>query len=167
MTNTLDGLFGFRLSAGKRDFSLLQNIQTGSWVIQPSNRRVTGGVPSAGVKQPGREDDHTHFHLIPRLKLPPCPLNVVMAWTGTNALFTLLLNEVPSEGGAKCDPRCVWLAERTLTAPTDRNWLQHTNRMPRIRLPGILKNYRNQGSHLQGYLDAWDRNGSKRGPILC
>jgi len=49
--------------------------------------------------------------------------------------FTLLLNEVPSEGGAKCDPRSTWLTEKALTALTNRNRLQHTNRMPRNRLP--------------------------------
>jgi hypothetical protein len=32
-----------------------------------------------------------------------------MARTRKNVLFTLLLNEVPSEGGAKCD---LWLAEK-------------------------------------------------------
>jgi len=51
----------------------------------------------------------------------------------------LLVNEVPSEGGAKCDPRSTRLAEKALTAQSDRNWWQHTNRMPRNRLPRILK----------------------------
>ena len=72
----------------------------------------------------------------------------------------LLVNEVTSEGGAKCDPRSTRLAEKALTAQNDRTWWQHTNRMPRNRLPRILKkNYRptgrrNQGRPLQGLLDA-------------
>jgi hypothetical protein len=44
--------------------------------------------------------------------MPLRPLNVFMTWTGTNELFTLLLNEIPSEGGAKCKPRCMRLAEK-------------------------------------------------------
>jgi len=46
-----------------------------------------------------------------------------------------------------------------------RNWIQHVNRMPRDRLPSIMKHYcpsggRNRGRPLKRLLDTWDRNGS-------
>ena len=39
-----------------------------------------------------------------------------------------------------------------------RNWIQHVNRMPRVRLPGIMKRYsatgrRNRGRPLKRLLD--------------
>jgi len=50
-----------------------------------------------------------------------------------------------------------------------RNWIQHINRMPRNRLPKVMKRYsptgrRNHGSPLKRLLDTWDRNGSTSGP---
>ena len=50
-----------------------------------------------------------------------------------------------------------------------RNWIQHVNRMPRNRLPRVLKHHsptgrRNYGRPLKRLLDAWDRNGSTSGP---
>ena len=50
-----------------------------------------------------------------------------------------------------------------------RNWIQHVNRMPRNRLPGIMKHYsptgrRNQGRLLKRLLDTRDWNGSTCGP---
>ena len=49
-----------------------------------------------------------------------------------------------------------------------RNWIQHVNRMPRDRLPRIMKHYsptgrRNRGRPLKSLLDTWDRNGSTSG----
>jgi len=50
-----------------------------------------------------------------------------------------------------------------------RNWIQHVNRMPRIRLPTVMKHYsptgrRNHGRPLNRLMDTWDRNGSTSGP---
>ena len=50
-----------------------------------------------------------------------------------------------------------------------RNWIQHVNRMPRNRLPKVMKHYsptsrRNHGRPLKRILDMWDRNGSTSGP---
>ena len=50
-----------------------------------------------------------------------------------------------------------------------RNWIQHINRMPRNRLPRVMKRYcltgrRNHGRPLKGLLDTWDRKGSESGP---
>jgi len=50
-----------------------------------------------------------------------------------------------------------------------RNWIQHVNRMPRNRLPRVMKHYsptgrRNHGRPLKRLLDTSDRNGSTRGP---
>jgi len=50
-----------------------------------------------------------------------------------------------------------------------RNWIQHVNRMPRNRLPRVMKGYsptgsRNHGRLLKRLLDTWDRNGSTSGP---
>ena len=50
-----------------------------------------------------------------------------------------------------------------------RNWIQHVNRMPRNRLPRVMKRYsptgrRNHGRSLKRLLDTWDRNGSTSGP---
>jgi hypothetical protein len=50
-----------------------------------------------------------------------------------------------------------------------RNWIQHVNRMPRNRLPWIMKRYsptgrKNHGRPLKRLLDTWDRNGSTSGP---
>ena len=50
-----------------------------------------------------------------------------------------------------------------------RNWIQHVNRMPRNRLPKVMKQYsptgrRNHGGPLKRLLDAWDGNGSTSGP---
>jgi len=49
-----------------------------------------------------------------------------------------------------------------------RNVIQHGNRMPRNRLPRLIKatsqkGRRNQGRPLKRLLDAWDRNGSTSG----
>jgi len=49
-----------------------------------------------------------------------------------------------------------------------RNWIQHVNRIPRDRLPRIMKHYsptgrRNRGRPLKRLLDTWDRNGSTSG----
>ena len=49
------------------------------------------------------------------------------------------------------------------------NWIQHVNRMPRNRLPKVMKHYsptggRNYGRPLKRLLDTWDRNGSTGGP---
>jgi len=51
----------------------------------------------------------------------------------------------------------------------NRNWIQHVNRMPRNRLPRVIKHYsatgrRNYGGTLKRFLDTWDRNGSTSGP---
>jgi len=50
-----------------------------------------------------------------------------------------------------------------------RNWIHHVNRMPRNRLPRVMKQYfptgrRNHGRPLKRLLDACDRNGSTSGP---
>ena len=50
-----------------------------------------------------------------------------------------------------------------------RSWIQHVNRMPRNRLPRVMKYYfpsgrRNRGRPLKRLLDTWDRNGSTSGP---
>ena len=50
-----------------------------------------------------------------------------------------------------------------------RNWIQHVNRMPRYRLPRVMKHYcptgrRNHGRTLKILLDTWDWNGSTSGP---
>jgi len=50
-----------------------------------------------------------------------------------------------------------------------RSWIQHVNRMPRNRLPRVMKCYfptgrRNHGRPLKRLLDTWDRNGSTSGP---
>ena len=49
------------------------------------------------------------------------------------------------------------------------NWIQHVNRMPRNRLPRVMKLYsptdrRNHGRPLNRLLDTWDQNGSTSGP---
>ena len=49
-----------------------------------------------------------------------------------------------------------------------RYWIQHVNRMPRDRLPRIMKHYsptgrRNRGRPLKRLLDTWDRNVSTSG----
>jgi len=49
-----------------------------------------------------------------------------------------------------------------------RSWIQHVNRMPRNRLPRVMKHYcptgrRNHGRKLKRLLDTWDRNGSTGG----
>ena len=51
----------------------------------------------------------------------------------------------------------------------NRNWIQHVNRMPRNRLPRVMKHYyptgrRNHGRPLKRLLDTRDRNGSTSGP---
>ena len=51
-----------------------------------------------------------------------------------------------------------------------RNWIHLVNRMPRNRLPMIMKQYfpigrRNHDRPLKRLLDALDRNGSTSGPI--
>ena len=50
-----------------------------------------------------------------------------------------------------------------------RSCIQHVNRMPRNRLPRVMKYYsptgrRNHGRPLKRLLDTWDRNGSTSGP---
>ena len=50
-----------------------------------------------------------------------------------------------------------------------RSWIQHVNRMPRNRLPRVMKHYsptgrRNRGRPLKRLLYTWDRNGSTSGP---
>jgi hypothetical protein len=50
-----------------------------------------------------------------------------------------------------------------------RIWIQHVNRMPRNRLPRVMKHYslsgrRNDGRALKRLLDTGDRNGSTIGP---
>ena len=50
-----------------------------------------------------------------------------------------------------------------------RSWIQRVNRMPRNRLPRVMKYYsptgrRNHGRTLKRLLDTWDRNGSLSGP---
>jgi hypothetical protein len=50
-----------------------------------------------------------------------------------------------------------------------RNWLQHVNRMPRNKLPRVMKRYsptgrRNYDRSLKRLLDTRDRNGSTSGP---
>ena len=50
-----------------------------------------------------------------------------------------------------------------------RNWIQHVNRMPRNRLPRVMKHYsptgrRNHGKHFKRLLDTWDWNGWTSGP---
>jgi len=51
-----------------------------------------------------------------------------------------------------------------------RNWIHYVHRMPRNRLPRVMKQYfptgrRNHGRPLKGLLDAWDLNGSTSGQI--
>jgi len=50
-----------------------------------------------------------------------------------------------------------------------RNWIQHVNRMPRNRLPRVMKHCsptgrRNHGRPLKRLPDMWDWNGSTSGP---
>ena len=50
-----------------------------------------------------------------------------------------------------------------------RSWIQYVNRVPRNRLPRVMKHYsptgrRNHGRPLKRLLDTWDRNGSTSGP---
>jgi hypothetical protein len=50
-----------------------------------------------------------------------------------------------------------------------RNWIQHVNRIPRNRLPMIMKLYSPTGRRIYGrplkrLLDTWDQNGSTSGP---
>jgi len=50
-----------------------------------------------------------------------------------------------------------------------RSWIQHVNRMPRNRLPKVMKHYsptgrRNHGRPLKRLLDTWDWNGPTSGP---
>jgi len=50
-----------------------------------------------------------------------------------------------------------------------RSWIQYANRMPRNRLPRVMKYYspagrRNHGRPLKRPLDTWDRNVSASGP---
>jgi len=50
-----------------------------------------------------------------------------------------------------------------------RSWIQHVNRMPRNRLPRVMKYYspigrRNHGRPFKRLLDTGDRNGSASGP---
>ena len=50
-----------------------------------------------------------------------------------------------------------------------RSWIQHVNRMPRNRLPRVMKHYsptgrRNRGRPLKSLLGTWDWNGSRSGP---
>jgi len=50
-----------------------------------------------------------------------------------------------------------------------RNWIQHVNRMPRNRLPRVMKHYsptgrRNHGRFLKRLLETRDRDGSTSGP---
>ena len=50
-----------------------------------------------------------------------------------------------------------------------KSWIQHVNRMPRNRLPKVMKHYcptgrRNHGRPLKRLLDTWDRNESTSGP---
>jgi len=50
-----------------------------------------------------------------------------------------------------------------------RCWIQDVNRMPRNRLPRVMKHFsptgrRNHGRYLKGLLDTWDRKGSTNGP---
>ena len=50
-----------------------------------------------------------------------------------------------------------------------RSWIQHVHRMPRNRLPRVMKHYcptgrRNCGRTFKRLLDTWDRNGSTSGP---
>ena len=50
-----------------------------------------------------------------------------------------------------------------------RNWIQHVNRMPRNRLPRVMKHYcptdrRNHGRLLNRLLDTWEWNGLTSGP---
>jgi len=49
-----------------------------------------------------------------------------------------------------------------------RIWIQHVNRVPRNRLPRVMKYYfptcrRNHGRTLKRLLDTWDQNGSTSG----
>jgi hypothetical protein len=51
-----------------------------------------------------------------------------------------------------------------------KTWIKRVNRMPRNRLPRLIKKYtpkgrRNQGRPLKRLLDPRDRNGSTSGPI--
>ena len=50
-----------------------------------------------------------------------------------------------------------------------RNWIQHVKRMPRNRLPRVMKHYsptgrRNHGRPLKRLLDTWHWDGSTSGP---
>ena len=50
-----------------------------------------------------------------------------------------------------------------------KNWIQHVNRMPRNRLPRVMKHYYptgrgNYGRPSKRLLDTWDRNGPTSGP---
>ena len=64
----------------------------------------------------------------------------------------------------------VWTASTLRIQRIIGNWIQHVNRMPRSRLPRVMKHYspndrRNHGRHLKRLLDTWDRKGSTNGPI--
>jgi hypothetical protein len=65
VTTLQSGWSGFRILVGARDFSLLQNIQTGP---EAELYGYGYGYPFLGIKQPGRKVNHS-FHPVPRLKM--------------------------------------------------------------------------------------------------
>jgi hypothetical protein len=58
VTSLKGGRSGFRTSAEARDFSLFQNVQTGSGAHKISSLVDTGGY-FPGVKRQGRDVDHS------------------------------------------------------------------------------------------------------------
>ena len=58
MTRLLAGSSGVRVPIGAADFSLLQNLQTGS-AAHPVSYSLGTGVLSRGVKRPGRYINHS------------------------------------------------------------------------------------------------------------
>ena len=56
------GRSGVRIPEGARDYSLLQNVQSGLGPTQPSNQWVPGFFP--GVKRPDCEVDHSSSSIV-------------------------------------------------------------------------------------------------------
>jgi hypothetical protein len=79
-TRLLTGQSGVQVRVRARYFSLLQNVQTGSWAHAASYSMGTGGKAVGACRQT------IHFHLVPRLRMcgatPVLPIYDFMAWTG-------------------------------------------------------------------------------------
>ena len=89
MTTLQAGRSRLQIQAETRDFSVLQNVHTGS-EDHPASFSVGTGVLSRGVKRLGRDVD-THLYLVPSVgasgAIPLLPINAYVVWKGVNILF--------------------------------------------------------------------------------